>query len=199
MYRAGGLYLPHVASWITSMCRARLHSDLHRHHAIDCATDSFKTTQKIHESNALSGLKLDCEGLLLLIRPKVYVVFSREVQKEAESHGDLRQYLKQNLERLDLAEDVVRYASHGFWGTLRQLLELYVEKEAEYTVQHMVKIREAIRQNKQARVMESQLRHIGVNWEDEHGLCGQRKAQAVIDTDSCTDNCFTCAHNTVVR
>ena len=199
LYRAGGLYLPHVASWITSMCRARLHSDLHRYNGIDCATDSFKITQEIAESNALGGLKLECEGLLLLIRPKVYVMFSREVQKEAESHGDLREYLKQNLERLDLAEDVVRYATHGFWGTPRQLLELYVEKGNVYTVQHMLKIREAIRQNKQARVMESQLRHIGVNWENEYGFCGQRKVQAMIYMDSCTDNCFTCAHNTVVR
>ncbi|MCJ7455711.1 DNA polymerase [Candidatus Bathyarchaeota archaeon] len=196
MYRAGGLYLPHVASWITSMCRAKLHSDLHRYNGIDCATDSFKTTQKIHETDALGGLKLDCEGLLLLIRSKVYVVFSREVQNEAESHGDLRQYLQQNLERLDLGKDVVRYASHGFWGTLRQLLELYVEKGTEYPVPHMVKIREAIRQSKQARVMETQRRHIGVNWENEYGFCGQRKAQAMIYTDSCTDNCFTCAHNT---
>ena len=178
------------------MCRARLHSDLHRYNAIDCATDSFKITQEIPESNALGGLKLDCEGLLLLIRPKVYAIFSREVQKEAESHGDLRQYLKQNLERLDLAEDVVRYATHGFWGTPRQLLELYVEKGNGSTVHHMLKIRVAIRRSKQARVMESQLRHIGINWENEYGFCGQRKAQAIIHTDSCTDNCFTCAHNT---
>jgi hypothetical protein len=178
------------------MCRARLHGDLHRYNGIDCATDSFKTTQEIPERNALGGLKLDCEGLLLLIRRKVYVVFSREVQKEAESLGDLRKYLNQNLERLDLAEDVVRYATHGFWGTPRQLLELYVEKGNEYSVQHMLKIREAIRQNKQARVMERQLRHIGVNWENEYGICGQRKGQAIRYVDSCTDNCLTCAHNT---
>lgn len=123
-------------------------------------------------------------------------MFSPEVQKEAESYGDLRQYLRQNLQRLDLAKDVVRHASHGFWGTRRQLLELYTEKDTEYAVQHMVKIREAIRQRKQARVMETQRRHIGVNWENEYGLCGQLKTQAIMYTDSCTDNRFTCAHNT---
>ena len=122
-------------------------------------------------------------------------MFSREVQKEAESHGDVRQYLKQNLKRLDLAEDIVRYATHGFWGTPRQLLELYVEKSNEYTVQHMVKIREAIRQSKQARVMETQVRHIGLNWKNEYGFCGQLKNQALTQIESCTNNCFMCAHS----
>jgi hypothetical protein len=198
LYRAGGLYLPHVASWITSMCRAKLHRDLHRHTAIDCATDSFKTRDHAEESHELGGLKLDCLGLLLLIRPKVYVMFIPEIQKEAESFGDLRQYLKGNLERMDLTKDVVRYATHGFWGTPKQLLELYVDKGNEYTVQHMVKIREAIRQSKRARVMETQMRHIAVTWENEYGLCGQPKSQAVVHIDSCTDNCFTCAHSTFI-
>lgn len=150
------------------------------------------------ESHELGAFKLDCAGLLLLIRPKVYVMFSPEIQKEAESFGDLRQYLKGNLERLDLTKDVVRYASHGFWGTPKQLLELYVEKGNQYIVQHMVKIREAIRQNKQPRVMETQVRHIGVNWENEYGQCGQPKSQAIAHTDSCTDNCFTCAHSGIL-
>ena len=194
LYRAGGLYLPHVASWITSMCRAKLHRDLHHYEAIDCATDSFKTTEQIQESNTLGGLKLDCEGLLLLIRPKVYVMFSPQIEEEAESFGVLRQYLKRNLERLDLTKDVVRYATHGFWGTPKQLLELYVQKGNEYIVQHMVKIREAIRQSKQPRVMETQVRHISVNWENEFGLCGYPKVQAMTQVDSCLDNCFTCPH-----
>jgi hypothetical protein len=194
LYRAGGLYLPHVASWIASMCRAKLHRNLHRHNAIDCATDSFKTRETVRESGNLGELKLDCEGLLLLVRPKVYIVFNESIQKEAESFGNLREYLKRNLDRLNMTDDIIRCATHGFWGTPRQLLELYVEKGNEYVVQHMVKIREAIRQRKQARVMENQVRHIGINWEKEYGLCGQPKAQALIHTDSCTDNCFTCAH-----
>jgi len=138
----------------------------------------------------------DCEGLLLLIRPKAYMMFSPEIEREAESFSDLRQYLKQNLERLDPSKDIVRYATHGFWGTPKQLLELYIEKGNEYVVQHMVKTREAIRQNKQARVMEAQTRHIGVDWKTEYGLCGQPKNQAITYVDSCVENCFNCAHNT---
>jgi hypothetical protein len=180
------------------MCRAKLHRDLHQHQAIDCATDSFKTTERVQESNELGGLKLDCEGLLLLIRPKVYVMFSPEIQKSVEPYGSLREYLKESLNRMDVSSDIIRCASHGFWGTPRQLLELYVKKGNEYVVQHMVKIREAIRQGKQARVMEAQLRHIRVDWENEYGLCGYPKTQAMMQVDSCTDNCFTCAHSGIL-
>ncbi|MEM3518235.1 MAG: DNA polymerase, partial [Nitrososphaerales archaeon] len=80
LYRAGGLYLPHVGSWITSLCRAKLHEDLHKYQAIDCATDSFKTLREIEEGSKLGDLKLECEGLLLLIRPKLYVIFTKEIQ-----------------------------------------------------------------------------------------------------------------------
>ena len=124
-------------------------------------------------------------------------MFSKEVQKEVEAVGDLREYsARANFDCLDLKKDVVKYAFHGIWGSmaLPQVLEMYAEKSNAYITQHMVKIREAIRQRKQARVMENQVRHIGINWEKEYGLCGQPKAQALIHTDSCTDNCFTCAH-----
>jgi len=193
LYRAGGMYLPHIASWITSMCRARLHSDLHKYEAIDCATDSFKTIQRIQESDALGGLRLDCEGLLLLVRPKVYIMFSPKIQ-EVESFGNLREYLKRNLNQLNTTTDIVRYATHGFWGTPRQLLELYVEKGNEYTVQHMTKIREAIRQGKQARIMTTQRRTLRVNWEDELGLCGFKKKDAIHTYEMCNLQCLRCPY-----
>jgi hypothetical protein len=100
LYRAGGIYLPHVGSWITSMCRAKLHEDLHRYEAIDCATDSFKTKRNdIPTGSGLGELKHEHHGLLLLIRPKLYVMFSEEIQKEVmgEFGGDLRGWLKKNL------------------------------------------------------------------------------------------------------
>ena len=43
----------------------------------------------------------------------------------------------------------------------------------------MTKIRESIKQKKAPRVMETQKRRIHVNWEDEIGLCGYRKADAI--------------------
>lgn len=115
-YRAGGIYLPHIGAWITSLCRARLHQLLHQYEAIDCATDSFKTTRRAKEGKGLGELKLESEGLLLLVRAKLYVMFSNEVQREVfkEYNRDLREFLKHNLEKLDFQKDVVKYASHGF-------------------------------------------------------------------------------------
>lgn len=196
LYHAGGLYLPHVGSWITSMCRAKLHEDLHRYQAIDCATDSFKTLQKIPQSDKLGGLKLEAEGLLLLIKPKLYVIFSNRIQKEVEKEGDLRTCLKKNLNSLEIREDkdIVKYASHGFWGDVKQLLELYVEKGNEYIVKHMVKVREAIRQKKQPRVMETQKRHINVDWNREIRPCGVPLEKAVKTMELCCGNCFQCAY-----
>ena len=87
-------------------------------------------------------LKLESEGLLLLIKPKLYVMFSKPIQVEVEKEGNLREYLKKNLDSLNVGEDIVKYALHGFWGNPKQLLELYVEKGNEYIVEHMVKIKE---------------------------------------------------------
>ena len=196
VYRAGGIYLPHVGSWITSMCRAKLHQDMHTYKAIDCATDSFKTTMSVPEGQGLGELKLESEGLLLLIKPKLYVMFSKEVQTEVEKEGNLREYLKKNLDSLTVGEDIVKFALHGFWGNPKQLLELYVEKGNEYIVEHMVKIKEALRQGKQPRVMETQKRHLKVDWSKEIKPCGLALNEALKKMELCCGNCFSCAYVT---
>ncbi len=69
-----------------------------------------------------------------------------------------------------------------------------MEKGNEYIVQHMTKIREAIRQDKQARVMETQHRTLRVNWEDERGLCGLKKKEAMKTYELCDLHCLQCPH-----
>lgn len=195
LYRAGGLYLPHVGAWITSLCRAQLHEDLHRYQAIDCATDSFKTRETVNAGDGLGELNPVCEGMLLLIRPKLYVMFSDKVQQQVARVGDLRRYLQRiELESLRFSKEIVKYACHGFWGNAHELLRLYRDKDHEYLVRHMTKIRESIRQRKRARIMETQRRKIRINWDDERGLCGFRKNEALRSMELCTDNCFTCAY-----
>jgi hypothetical protein len=196
LYRAGGLYLPHVGAWITSMCRAKLHEDMHRYNAIDCATDSFKTLEEVPTGTGLGELKFVAEGLLLMVRPKLYVMFSNEIAEKVRSSGSLREYLKSiDISSLWSRKDMVKYALHGFWGNVWQLLELYVDKSDEYFAQHMTKIRESIRQNKQPRVMETQQRHLRVNWEEEVGFCGLTKKTALETRELCTDQCYTCPYS----
>ena len=194
VYRAGGIYLPHVGSWITAMARAKLHPDMHTYKAIDCATDSFKTAMSVPESQGLGELKLESEGLLLLIKPKLYVMFSKKVQTELEKYGNLREYLKKNLNSITVGDEIVKFALHGFWGDAKQLLELYVEKGNEYIVEHMVKIKEAIRQGKQPRVMETQIRHLKVDWSKEIRPCGLPLNEALKKMELCCGNCFQCAY-----
>ena len=190
LYRAGGLYLPHVGSWITSMCRAKLHEDMHKFRAIDCATDSFKTLEDVPTGTGLGDLKFVAGGLLLMIRPKLYVMFSNEVAKRVAETGDLREFLKSvDVNALRYPEDIVKYAHHGFWGNVYQLLELYRDKSNQYFVQHMTKIRESIRQNKNPRVMETQRRSLRVDWRNEVGFCGLTKKLATQTRELCTDQC----------
>ncbi|MEM3665187.1 MAG: DNA polymerase [Candidatus Jordarchaeales archaeon] len=162
LYKAGGLYLPHVGSWITSQCRAILHKDLHFYNGIDCATDSFKTTMDLPTSEKLGLLKKEHEGMLLLLRPKLYVMFSNERQKEIMQEGDLREYLNKELDSMEIGKDIVKYALHGFQGNVYTLLNLIAKNEKTYKTKHMVKIREAIRQHKQARIMETQTRTLNI-------------------------------------
>lgn len=70
-----------------------VNEDLHRYEAIDCATDSFKTQRSdIPTGSGLGELKHEHHGLLLRIRPKLYVMFSEDIQAQVmgEFAGDLR-------------------------------------------------------------------------------------------------------------
>src|SRR5208282_1087086 len=196
MYRAGGLYLPHIGSWITSTCRAKLHADLHRYQGIDCATDSFKTQMDVPTGTGLGELKLVCSGLLLLVRTKLYVMFSMKVQEEVRKVGELRKYLRKNLSRLSFSEngDVTKFALHGFWGSPEQLLQLYAKKDNAYIVRHMVKIRESVLQQKNARVVETQRRTLRTDWDEERGLCALKKREAIKTYELCSLQCFQCPY-----
>jgi hypothetical protein len=162
-YKAGGLYLPHVGSWITSQTRAILHRDLHNFQGLDCATDSFKTPLDLPVSEELGMLKKECEGFLLLLRPKLYVMFSKDRQREILQHGDFIDYLKREFGSFS-DKDFVKYALHGFQRNIYTLLDMVAQDRHEYYSKHMRTIREALRQQKQPRVMITQKRSLNVNW-----------------------------------
>lgn len=167
IWKAGGLYLPHVGSWITSQCRAILHRALHDYEGLDCSTDSFKTNMNLSTSQELGGLKKECEGMLMLLRPKLYVMFSLQKQKEfLDSSLTFSKWLKKNLDSLKIGKDkdIVKFATHGFWGKPSRLLEMVANGEYFYEVKRMRKIREALRQHKNPRVMFTQKRALMMNW-----------------------------------
>ena len=104
------------------------------------------------------------------------------------------EYLKHNLGKHKLKNGIVKFATHGFWGSVDDLIRLYVMQGNEYIVQHMTKIKEAIRQGKQPRIMETQHRILAVNWQDEYGLCGYPKTLAIQNHELCTQMCLQCPY-----
>jgi hypothetical protein len=153
----------------------------------------------VPEGQKLGDLKLVCEGLLLLIKPKLYVIFSKETQEEVMNCGSLREWLQENLETINVWNDkrITKYALHGFWGNVKQLLELYRDKNHCYTTKHMTKIKESLKQNKYPRIMETLQKQIHVDWKKEKGLCGIPQKQAYEQKEMCNLQCFTCAYNQI--
>jgi hypothetical protein len=143
--------------------RAILHRDLHLFRGIDCATDSFKTSTDVPVSKTLGMLKKECEGFLMLLRPKLYVMFSKDRQKEILQHGDFIEYLRKERRSLR-SEDIVKYALHGLQRNVDTLLQMVEEDRHEYYSRHMTTVREALSQHKQPRVMINQKRGLRVNW-----------------------------------
>lgn len=58
----------------------------------------------------------------------------------------------------------------------------------------MTKIREAIKERKQTRIMEKQTKTLRIEWEKERGLCGIPKRQVIVQNELSTQQCFLCAH-----
>ena len=67
-----------------------------------------------------------------------------------------------------LKKDITKFATHGFWGTVIDLLELYKDQKYSYSTKHMVKTREAIKQHKQARIMENKKKILrNITWHND--------------------------------
>lgn len=87
-----------------------------------------------------------------------------------------------------------KYALHGFGGSVTELLKLYRDKSNEYQAKHMTKIKEAIRQGKQARIMEEQVRRAKIDWDEELGKCGLRIKDALKQMELYNKNCSNCPY-----
>ena len=88
---------------------------------------------EVPTSKVLGGLKKESEGILFLLKPKLYVMFSKERQREILQQGDIREYLKRELNTMEMGKDIVKYASHGFQGDVFTLLNLIAESKYVYS------------------------------------------------------------------
>lgn len=134
LFIPGKLYNPFVASQITGFTRSYLHRLEFRFNALHSSTDSILSQSKdIRESSGLGGLSIKCKGNVLLIRPKVYIIW-------------------------DAKGNIIKSATHGFWGTPYQLLKMLKGERLEYKVHHMNQIRESARQGLTPLMMEERTR-----------------------------------------
>lgn len=121
---AGGLFHPFIASAITAHTRARIHQLEHKFKAIHTATDGIMTQAKSARAvgRGIGSLTVEArDATLLLIRNKCYALYGAKSDKTSPSYGFKGKHL-------------IKYALHGFQGTITDLEKLVSTGRRAYTV-----------------------------------------------------------------
>lgn len=136
---AGGLFNPFIASLITGRVRAQIHKLEHKYKALHTATDGIFTQVKPVERVGLGGEKIDCIGDLLLLRNKCYIIYGNAV--------DAKKYPKALKSKQFKGKWILKYAHHGFYGTVFDMERMYVTGKREYEFTKVNKLKESLRRN----------------------------------------------------
>lgn len=132
---AGGLFHPFIASATTAHTRARIHSLEHRYSAIHTATDGIMTLRKPKpEGKGLGSLVVEARNVTaLLLRNKFYVLY-------ADKPGD-----KTQPSSAFKGKHIVKYALHGFQGSVWDLERMIATGERTYRVERPTRLKESIK------------------------------------------------------
>lgn len=136
---AGGLFNPFIASLITGKVRAQIHRMEHKYKALHTATDGIFTQIKPKEISGLGGVKIDCFGDLLLLRNKCYIIYGTATQA--------KDYPKSFKSKQFKGKWILKYAHHGFYGTVFDMEKMYVAGKNEYQYTKVNKLKESMRRN----------------------------------------------------
>jgi hypothetical protein len=134
---AGPMFHPFIASAITAHTRAYIHQLEHAHKAIHTATDGIYTKYKrakrvpMSSDSGLGSLQVEGRGDLLLLRNKCYILYG-------EPGTGFRSKGFEN-------KDVIKYAKHGFQGSLETLERLVVENRRKYTTARPNRLKESLK------------------------------------------------------
>lgn len=134
---AGGLFNPFIASLITGSTRALIHQLEHKYKALHTATDGIFTTIRPKQIPGLGGLKIDCFGDLLLLRNKCYIFYGTAIMA--------RQYPKAFPSKQFKGRWILKYAHHGFYGSVFDMEKMYVKGEKEYKYTKCNTLKESLR------------------------------------------------------
>lgn len=139
---AGGMFHPFIASAITAHTRARIHRLEHHYKALHTATDGiFTRTTPAKSGNfkivskalRLGDLTHEVQGDLLLIRNKCYIVYARH---NGVGGFDSRSFA---------GKRILKFAKHGFQGSVYDLERLVATRKRKYIVDHANKLKESIK------------------------------------------------------
>lgn len=142
---AGGMFHPFIASACTADPRARMHRIEHKYRAMHTATDGILTQSRVSygrnldvqpsKSGQLGTLAVEATGCtLLLIRGKCYVLYGKDGERPSQVFKGKR---------------IVKYALHGFQGSVTQLERLVASNRRKYTVKRANTLKESIKRGLQ--------------------------------------------------
>lgn len=145
-WKGGVIFHPFIATLITGFVRAYMHDIEHAGHALHTSTDSIITQdQEVDKQfpgvRGLGALKKEHSGDVLIVRPKVYVIFD---------HLDASCYHRFTLDGSTVVckycqGQVLKAATHGFFGSVHMLLNMWRNDQKNYIVNKMIRLKEAKR------------------------------------------------------
>jgi hypothetical protein len=132
---AGGMFHPFIAAAITAQPRSLMHRMEHKYKAVHTATDGLFTQSSgpfPRATGKLGNFEKDSEGDLLLIRNKLYILYGKESPKTFPS-------------KAFAGKHIVKFAKHGFQGSVYDLERLAATNRRKYTADHVNQLRESMR------------------------------------------------------
>jgi DNA polymerase type B, organellar and viral len=128
---AGGMFHPFIASCITAHTRAAIHKYEHKYRAIHTATDGIFTTRAVPKlkDTGLGSLNVDSQGDLLMVRNKLYILYAKDGDVESRAFDGKR---------------IVKWALHGFQGSVFDLERLIATNRRKYVSNHVNQLKESI-------------------------------------------------------
>lgn len=137
---AGGMFHPFIAAQITAHTRARIHQIEHKYKTIHTATDGVYTQMTVDPKKdkfgkGLGSLTVEGRGDLLMLRNKTYVLYSdkpSDPDKPVKSQAFAGKYL-------------VKYALHGFAGTVYDLEKLVATGTRMYMAKKVNRLRASVK------------------------------------------------------
>ena len=155
--KAGGLFNPFIATLITGHTRAYIHALELKFRAIHTSTDGIMTQEKFRgNSDALGGLSVEAFGDVLLLRNKLYIIYTRK--KSLAAKDKFGKPLRSKI----YPQWIQKYALHGFFADVHTLEKMVKTGGNEYHFIKVNKLRESLRRKLKVNRFQKQKRKLNL-------------------------------------